>query len=89
MKKKICGILGILAVTTMIVMPTALASISTQDAKRIVLKEYPGAKIHKVERDYDGGRRVYEVDFRTDAIWDGELTIDADTGRILERKEKY
>ena len=68
---------------------TAFASMSAQDAENIVLKEYPGATIHRVDRDYDDGRRVYEVDFRTDSIWDGELTIDADTGKILERKEKY
>lgn len=89
MKKKAYGILAVLAVTTMAVVPTALASMTTQEAEQLVLKEYPGAKIHRVEREYDDGRRVYDVDFRTDQIWEGELVIDADTGKILERKEKY
>lgn len=89
MKKKMYGaMLTVLAIGTMGI-STAFASMSAQDAENIVLKEYPGAKIHRVDRDYDDGRRVYEVDFRTDSIWDGELTIDADTGKILERKEKY
>lgn len=84
MKKKMGTILAVLAVSAM-GFSTAFASMSAQDAENIVLKEYPGATIHRVDRDYDDGRRVYEVDFRTDSIWDGELTIDADTGRILER----
>ena len=88
MKKKMGTILAVLAVSAM-GFSTAFANMSAQDAENIVLKEYPGATIHRVDRDYDDGRRVYEVDFRTDSIWDGELTIDADTGKILERKEKY
>lgn len=89
MKKKMYGTMLTVAAVSVMGLSTAFASMSAQDAENLVLKEYPGATIHRVDRDYDDGRRVYDVDFRTDTIWEGELTIDADTGKILERKEKY
>lgn len=86
MKLKMAGIvLAVLAVTGAWAVPDAFASISTQDVEKIVQKEYPGATVRHIEREYDDGYKVYEVDFQTDSIWDGELTIDAETGRILER----
>lgn len=86
MKLKVLGVvLAVLAVSSAWVVPSALANISTQDVEQIVKQEYPGAQIHKIERDYDNGYQVYEVEFRTDSIWDGDLTIDARTGKILER----
>lgn len=86
MKQKVFGtILAVLAVSSAWFAPQALANVSTQDVEQIVKQEYPGARIQKIERDYDDGRQVYEVDFQTDSIWDGDLTIDAKTGRILER----
>jgi len=86
MKLKVLGtILAVLAVSSAWVMPSALANISTQDVEQIVQKEYPGATIQKIEWDYDDGYQVYEVDFQTNSIWDGDLTIDAKTGKILER----
>lgn len=86
MKKKVFGtILAVLAVSGAWFAPQALANISSQDVEKIVRQEYPGATIQKIERDYDDGRQVYEVDFQTDSIWDGDLTIDAKTGQILER----
>lgn len=86
MKTKLFGaVLAVLAVSGAWFAPQALANISAQDVERIVQQEYPGAQIHRIERDYDDGRQVYEVDFRSSSIWDGEVTIDAKTGRILER----
>lgn len=83
MKKKISAVLTVLAVACIGIMP--VLAISEQEAEDIVKKEYSGAVIHRVERDYEQGRRVYEVDFHTDEIWEGELIIDAESGRILER----
>ena len=83
MKKKLSALLAVAAVTCMGIVPAF--AISMQDAEPIVNHEYPGAVIHRVERDYDNGRKVYEIDFQSDTVWDGDLTIDADTGRILER----
>ena len=83
MKKKLSALLALAAVTCMGVVPAF--AISMQDAEQIVKNEYPGAVIHRVERDYDNGRKVYEIDFQSDKVWDGDLTIDAETGRILER----
>ena len=62
----------------------ALAAISSSEAEDIVRREYPGAKIYRVEQDYDNGRAVYEVDFYTEEISHGEITIDRDTGKIVE-----
>ena len=83
MKKKLSALLAFAAVTCMGIVPAF--AISMQDAEQIVKNEYPGAVIHRVERDYDDGRRVYEIDFHSDSVWEGDLTIDAETGRILER----
>lgn len=83
MKKKLSALLALAAVTCMGIVPAF--AISMQDAEQIVKNEYPGAVIHRVERDYDNGRKVYEIDFQSDKVWDGDLTIDAETGRILER----
>lgn len=86
MKLKVLGtILAVVAVSGAWFAPQALANVSTQDIEKIVRQEYPGAQIQRIERDYDDGRQVYDVDFQTDSIWDGELTIDAKTGRIIER----
>ena len=79
MKKKLSALLAVAAVTCMGIVPAF--AISMQDAEQIVKNEYPGAVIHRVERDYDNGRKVYEIDFQSDKVWDG----DAETGRILER----
>lgn len=90
MKKKALGvILAVLAVSGVWAVPTALAKISPQEVEQIVTREYPGASIHKVEQDYEHGRQVYEVDFQTQNIWDGDLTIDVETGAILERDIEY
>lgn len=83
MKKKVSALLAVAAVACMGIVPAF--AISMQEAEQIVKNEYPGAEIYRVDRDYDDGRRVYEIDFQSDAVWDGEVVIDADTGKILER----
>ncbi len=82
-------LLAVLAVSTVMLTPTAFASLSLNDAEQAVSKEYPGATITRVKQDREQGRQVYEVKFYTQSIWEGELTIDAENGAILERKEKY
>ena len=54
MKKKLSALLALAAVTCMGVVPAF--AISMQDAEQIVKNEYPGAVIHRVEREYDNGR---------------------------------
>ncbi len=83
MKKNIKMMLAAAAVTCIGIMPAF--AISEKEAEQIVKREYPGAVIHQIDRDYERGRRVYEIEFQTADIWDGELTIDAETGRILKR----
>ena len=83
MRKKISAMLAVLAVACIGAVP--VFAISEQEAEQIVKNEYPGATINRVERDYERGRKVYEVDFQTDEIWDGDVTINVETGRIVDR----
>lgn len=90
MKAKISGVvLAVLAVTGAWCIPNVLANMSEQDVRHLVQQEYPGAVIRHVEHEYDDGYKVCEVHFCTDSIKDGELTIDEETGRIIERDIAY
>ncbi len=89
MKKKLYSMITLALAASAVAVIPAFASISGQEAEQIVKNEYPGATIYKVERDYEHGRQVYEVDFSTDAIWDGDVVIDAETGAIVERDIDY
>lgn len=89
MKSSFARILTLASVVTALGAAAAFANISAQDAQNLVLKEYPGATVYDVDRDRDDGYAVYSVEFSTPEIWDGEVTIDAETGKIIERDIEY
>lgn len=57
-----------------------------QEATRIVLTEFPNARIQEIELDTEDGRLVYEVELVTAEGQKKELHVNATTGRI-ERVE--
>ena len=68
---------------------TAAAAIEASQAEAIVLEEYPSAQIISTELDTEDGVQVYEVEFSTNDIRKGKLTISQDDGKIMECKLKY
>ncbi|WP_293729442.1 PepSY domain-containing protein [uncultured Phascolarctobacterium sp.] len=62
--------------------------LSANDVQAIVAKEYPDARIYKLELDNDDGLYEYEVKFHTPALR-GEMTINPETGVIMEKDLKY
>lgn len=67
--------------------PTS-AAISEKKAKKIALKD-AGVQLSNVQNllvtlDFDDGRKVYDVEFMV-GNKEYEYTIDADTGKILDR----
>ena len=63
---------------------TAAAAIEASQAEAIVLKEYPSAQIISTELDTEDGVQVYEVEFSTNDIRKGKLTIAQEDGKIME-----
>ena len=53
-----------------------------QEATRIVLTEFPNARIQEIELDTEDGRLVYEVELVTAEGQKKELHVNATTGRI-------
>lgn len=68
---------------------TAAAAIEASQAEAIVLEEYPSAQIISTELDTEDGVQVYEVEFSTNDIRKGKLTISQDDGKIMECELKY
>ena len=58
--------------------------IPISDVTRIVLTEYPGARIQEIELDSEDGRPVYEIELITTQGQKKELHVNATTGRIEE-----
>ena len=89
MKKLIAGLVAIMMLVG-IAVGTASAEevrLSREDAMKIAL-DYAGLKedevrFTKVQRDYDDGREVWEIEFFCNGV-EYELNIDILTGRILE-----
>ena len=63
---------------------SAEAAITEADAVSIVRQNYPDAQIYFTKHDYDDGRHLFEVKFRTGEYRDCEMEIDANTGMIYE-----
>lgn len=61
--------------------------LSQEQAKAIVLKEYPNAQLHSIRLDQDDGYAEYEAIFTADG-YQGSMEIQADSGEILEVKLK-
>ena len=68
---------------------TAAAAIEASQAEAIVMEEYPSPQIISTELDTEDGVQVYEVEFSTNDIRKGKLTISQDDGKIMECKLKY
>ena len=68
---------------------TAAAAIEASQAEAIVMEEYPSAQIISTELDTEDGVQVYEVEFSTNDIRKGKLTIAQEDGKIMERELKY
>ena len=68
---------------------TAAAAIEASQAEAIVMEEYPSAQIISTELDTEDGVQVYEVEFSTNDIRKGKLTIAQEDGKIMECKLKY
>lgn len=62
--------------------------LSADDAKNVVLKDYPQATFTKVKLDSDDGLYEYEVKF-TAAGLRGSYTINPETGVVFEKELKY
>ena len=67
----------------------AAAAIEASQAEAIVLEEYPSAQIISTELDTEDGVQVYEVEFSTNDIRKGKLTIAQEDGKIMECELKY
>ena len=63
------------------------ATLSEEEAKKVVTDELTDAEILSSYLKYDDGLREYEVYFKTDSYY-GEYTIHPETGVILERDIK-
>ena len=61
----------------------AQTDIARERAERIALELVPDATVESVERDEEDGVDVYEVELVTDDGVEHEVTIDAQTGRVL------
>ena len=68
---------------------TAAAAIEASQAEAIVMEEYPSAQIISTELDTEDGVQVYEVEFSTNDIRKGKLTIAQEDGKIMECELKY
>ena len=68
---------------------TAAPAIEASQAEAIVIEEYPSAQIISTELDTEDGVQVYEVEFSTNDIRKGKLTISQDDGKIMECELKY
>lgn len=65
---------------------TRQPAIDVQEATRIVLVQFPNARIKEIELDTEDGKLVYEVELVTANGQKKEVRIDALTGRIEKIK---
>lgn len=61
-------------------------AVGTEEATRIVLGEFPNARILEIELDSEDGRLVYEVELVTAEGQKKEVHVNATTGRIEKIK---
>ncbi len=66
---------------------SAEVKLSEQQAKDVLLKEYPQAELLSIRLDQDDGNAEYEAVFTTDG-YQGSMEIQAASGEILEIKLK-
>ncbi|WP_440099593.1 PepSY domain-containing protein [Streptosporangium sp. H16] len=67
---------------------TTSAGISSRKAVQIAKKRVPGARVSKVEREWEHGRRAWKVELHKGA-WEYDVYVSAKTGKIIKLKRDY
>ncbi|WP_440070148.1 PepSY domain-containing protein [Streptosporangium sp. OZ121] len=67
---------------------TTSAGISSRKAVQIARKRVPGARVGKVEREWEHGRRVWKVELHRGA-WEYDVYVSAKTGKIIKLKRDH
>ncbi len=67
---------------------TTSAGISSRKAVQIAKKRVPGARVSKVEREWEHGRRAWKVELHRGA-WEYDVYVSAKTGKIIKLKRDH
>lgn len=67
---------------------TTSAGISSRKAVQIAKKRVPGARVSKVEREWEHGQRAWKVELHKGA-WEYDVYVSARTGKIIKLKRDY
>ncbi|MER5648280.1 PepSY domain-containing protein [Streptosporangium sp. NPDC002524] len=67
---------------------TTSAAISSRKAVQIAKKRVPGARVSKVEREWEHGQRAWKVELHKGA-WEYDVYVSARTGKIIKLKRDY
>lgn len=67
---------------------TTSAGISSRKAVQIAKKRVPGARVSKVEREWEHGQRAWKVELHKGA-WEYDVYVSARTGKIIKLKREY
>ncbi|GAA0851195.1 PepSY domain-containing protein [Streptosporangium amethystogenes subsp. fukuiense] len=79
---------GSTAITTTAAADTTAADISARKAVQIAKKRVPGARVTKVEREWEHGQRAWKIELRKGA-WEYDVYVSARTGKIIKLKREY
>jgi len=80
------SIVSLAVIASALLAPSAFAEsprLTFGDAERIALQRFPGSRIEQIERDWEQGREVFEIDLHTQDGVEQELRLDASNGEIL------
>ncbi|MFI6451133.1 PepSY domain-containing protein [Streptosporangium amethystogenes] len=75
-------------ITTATAADTTVADISSRKAVQIAKKRVPGARVTKVEREWEHGQRAWKIELRKGA-WEYDVYVSARTGKIIKLKREY
>ncbi|MFF3438921.1 PepSY domain-containing protein [Streptosporangium sp. NPDC002721] len=67
---------------------TSSAYISSRKAVQIAKKRVPGARVSKVEREWEHGQRTWKVELHKGA-WEYDVYVSARTGKIIKLKRDH
>ncbi|MEU4403838.1 PepSY domain-containing protein [Streptosporangium sp. NPDC023963] len=67
---------------------TTSAGISSRKAVQIAKKRVPGARVSKVEREWEHGQRAWKVELHKGA-WEYDVYVSAKTGKIIKLKRDH
>lgn len=74
--------------TTSATTGTAAADISSRRAAQIAKKRVPGARVTKIEREWEHGLRAWKIELHRGA-WEYDVYVSAKTGKIIKLKSEY